>query len=627
MNTLPLLSLIQATKQADTNVGRITGYDYGVIGFYVLFMLGIGLVFRRLSKNTSDYFRCGGLMPWWITGASASVANFSAWAFVGAASEVYRSGLTVLLLFYASVPALIGVGLFTSVRFRRLRVVTWMEAVRERFGTGSEQFYTWIKVPIELLKAGIYLMSISVFLAAILQVPIDSVMVVLGTTITVVAFTGGAFAVLASDFIQLFLIMTITLVTMLLTLRHPDIGGLSGLIAKVDLNHPGHFRWWLDWRLPILGAWGLAFTWVKIAELNSMEFSTMYLMVKNEKQARWMVSIPLAAIIIAPLIWIVPPLAATVWFPDLGRIFPELSVPTEGAFVAVALKVMPVGLLGLLVCGMLGATLTNMDAAVNKVVGVFVRSLYRPIIKPQASEAHLLATGKFCTLAFGAIIICLALLINRYRQADVFTLLNQVMVSLGIPLTIPIFLGLFYKRTPGWSAWVTALACFCYSAWANFVFVEQLRDPAFVSNLPSFLQALIGGGTAPLTGPEKNDLLLVVTVLGTSAIGLICFFGSTVFYRTSAPEHRARVDRLFAQLQLPMEESPVERDADEPVYRLLGLLCLFYGAFILLLGLIPNPAVGRLSFAFVGGVIASIGAVIYLVANRKRRRISIQPAK
>jgi len=294
-----------------------------------------------------------------------------------------------------------------------------------------------------------------------------------------------------------------------------------------------------------------------------------------------------------------------------------LSVPTEGAFVAVALKVMPVGLLGLLVCGMLGATLTNMDSAVNKVVGVFVRSLYRPLLKPQASETHLLVVGKVCTLSFGVVIIGLALLINRYRHADVFTLLNQMMVSLGLPLTIPIFFGLFYRRTPGWSAWVTALACFCFSAWANFFFAGHLQNLAFVSKLPSFLQALIGGGAMPLTGPEKNDLLLVVTVLGTSLIGAICFFGSTVFYRTSAPEHQARVDRLFAQLRLPMVESPFDRDADEPVYRLVGLLCLFYGAFILLLVLIPNAVVGRVCFAFVGGVIAAIGALIYLIANKK----------
>ena len=71
----------------------ITGYDYFIIAFYFVFILVIGAAFRRLSKNTSDYFRCGGAMPWWITGTSAWIAGFSAWTFVGAAAKVYETGV------------------------------------------------------------------------------------------------------------------------------------------------------------------------------------------------------------------------------------------------------------------------------------------------------------------------------------------------------------------------------------------------------------------------------------------------------------------------------------------------------------------------------------------------------
>jgi Na+/proline symporter len=598
----------------------ITAYDYGIIGFYVVFMLSLGVLFRGLSRNTSDYFRCGGAMPWWITGTSAWVATFTAWSFVGAASEIYKSGLKVMLLFYASLPALLLVFGYTCIRFRRLRVVTWMEAVRERFGGTSEQFYTWIKVPVELIKAGIYLMTISVFIAAVLKVEINGVIIVLGLTITIVAFAGGAFAVLASDFVQMFLVMTITIVAMVLAVGRPEIGGFSGLLDKVNASHPEHFRWWLAWRPSILFGWGLAFTWVKFAELNSLEYSTMYLMPKSEKHARRMVVIPMLGGIVGPLIWMVPPLVATVLFPNLGAIFPTLLKPTEGAFVATALAVMPVGLLGLLMCAMFGATLTSMDAAVNKYVGVFVRSFYRPILKPNAPETHLLRVSKACTLAFGAIIIGISLVVNTYRQTDVFTLLNQFMVSLGLPLTIPIFLGLFIRKTPSWSAWVTALAAFCFSAWANFPFAEWIQSPHFLSEIPGFAQAIIGSPDRPLTPGERADLLLVVTALGTSLVGVTVFLATRLFHGRSPEEHRARVDALFAKLKVPVEPAHDADISDEPVYRLLGALCMVYGAFILLLMLIPNPFIGRLCFLFVGGIIGIVGAVLYAVANRKRAR-------
>ncbi|PTX95805.1 hypothetical protein [Opitutus sp. ER46] len=617
---MPSSFLAVGATAAGTPLRGITGFDYGIIAFYVVFMLSLGVLFRRLSKNTSDYFRCGGAMPWWITGTSAWVATFTAWSFVGAASEIYKSGLKVLLLFYASLPALILVFLFTSVRFRRLRVVTWMEAVRERFGGTSEQFYTWIKVPVELIKAGIYLMTISVFIAAVLNVPINSVIIVLGITITIVAFAGGAFAVLASDFVQMFLVMTITIVAMLLAVSRPEIGGFSGLLEKVNTQHPEHFRWWLAWRPSILFGWGLAFAWIKFAELNSLEYSTMYLMPKSEPHARRMVVIPLLGGLIGPIIWIVPPLVATVLFPDLSVVFPSLPKPTEGAFVATALAVMPVGLLGLLMCAMFGATLTSMDAAVNKYVGVFVRSFYRPILKPQASETHLLRVSKVCTLAFGAVIIGFSLAVNSHRQSDVFTLLNQFMVSLGLPLTIPVFLGLFIRRTPGWSAWVTAVAAFAFSAWANFGFAGWVQSPSFLAEVPGWARQLIGEPARALTAGERADLLLVVTALGTSLVGVSVFLGSMLFYRRTSRAEHARIDALFAKLREPVPPAADADISDEPVYRLLGALCMVYGGFILLLMLIPNPVVGRLCFLFVGTVIGSVGVVLHRVANRKRAR-------
>lgn len=104
----------------------ISGYDYLIIGFYLLFLLAIGVVFRRMSRDTSDYFRAGGAMPWWITGASAWMVSFSAWTFTGAAGKVYETGTLVLVVFYSSCISYVIVMAWTCVRFRRMRVITWM---------------------------------------------------------------------------------------------------------------------------------------------------------------------------------------------------------------------------------------------------------------------------------------------------------------------------------------------------------------------------------------------------------------------------------------------------------------------------------------------------------------------
>ena len=121
----------------------LTTVDYIVIAFYFVFMASMGWVFKRFIKDTSDYFRSGGEMLWWIVGAGAFMTNFSAVSFTGMAGKAYEDGPVVLVIFFAG-----AIGFFFNYiycpLFRQMRCVTAMDAVRRRFGEVNEQFFTWI---------------------------------------------------------------------------------------------------------------------------------------------------------------------------------------------------------------------------------------------------------------------------------------------------------------------------------------------------------------------------------------------------------------------------------------------------------------------------------------------------
>lgn len=578
----------------------ITVYDYIIIGFYLVFMLAIGVVFRRMSKDTSDYFRAGGAMPWWLTGASAWIFSFSAWTFTGAAGKVYETGLLVLCVFYATIFALLFAIAFTCLRFRRMRVITWMEAIRLRYGPFNEQFYIWIKLPLQLLFAGVGLNAIGVFMSAVFNVPMNYMLLILGVVVTLVAFAGGSWAVLASDFVQAFLIITITLCTAVMTLAHDRIGGLGGLLDKVP---SAHLNWGELARPELIFLWVLATLWLKFSDENNMERSTMYLMTRSDKDARKMVLIPLIGTIIGPLIWFIPSMAATILHPDLASEFPKLKQPHEAAFLSVSMDVMPQGLLGLLLSAMLGATVTSMDAGLNKNVGIAIRSFYKPVLKPNASEKHLLIAGKICTLIFGAIIIALALYVNSIRETNLFDFVNQLASNLLMPLALPLIFGLFYKRTPGWSAWSTALIAGCAS-WLLGKYVT-----------PELFQRWVGWET-PLNADEKTYLKLAITTLGgTVIVGSAWYFFTSFFYKAAPTEEKQRVDQFFTNLRTPVDKHGVQ-GVQTAVYKLLGTLCMVYGGFILLLMAIPNSVGGRTAFLFCGGVMFAVG--VTLVWRSKR---------
>ncbi|HEU6448598.1 MAG TPA: transporter [Verrucomicrobiae bacterium] len=573
----------------------ISRYDYFIIGFYLIFLIAIGVVFRRMSKDTSDYFRAGGAMPWWITGTSAWIFSFSAWTFTGAAGKVYESGLLVLCVFYATILALAFAITFTCLRFRRMRVITWMEAVRLRYGPFNEQFYIWIKLPLLLLFSGVGLNAIGVFMSAVFDIHMNTMLVVLGVVVTVVAFAGGSWAVLASDFVQAFLIMTITICTAFMVLARPEIGGLGGLVHHVPASQ---FHWGELAHPELLFIWIVATLWLKFSDENNMERSTMYLMTRSDKDARRMVLIPLIGTIIGPLIWFIPSMAATIMHPNLAAEFPQLKQPHEAAFVAVSMDVMPKGLLGLLLSAMLGATVTSMDAGLNKNVGITIRSLYKPLFFPLASEKHLLLAGKICTLIFGGIIIALALLVNQFRSIGLFDLANQLAANLLMPLALPLIYGLFYKRTPGWSAWSTALV----AGVASWLLGEYITPELFQHWM---------GWPQPLNGDEQTYLKLAVSTLGgTVIIGSAWYFMTSLFYKATSADEQERIEKFFTNLRTPVDKHGVQ-GVQTTVYKLLGSLCMVYGVFILLLMAIPNRFNGRLAFLFCGGVMFGIGLALF----------------
>jgi Na+/proline symporter len=68
-------------------------------------------------------------------------------------------------------------------------------------------------------------------MATVFKMPMSQVLLILGSVVTVVALVGGAWAVLASDFVQMFLVVTITIVTAALTLAQPSHTSRSASIS------------------------------------------------------------------------------------------------------------------------------------------------------------------------------------------------------------------------------------------------------------------------------------------------------------------------------------------------------------------------------------------------------------
>jgi len=218
----------------------LTFYDYTVVVCYFLFLIVTGFLTRKFISNTSDYFRGGGKMLWWMVGSSAFLVNFSAWTFTGAAGEAYLNGPIVITIFLGNALGFLANYYYFAPKFRQMRVITAMQAVKQRFGRSGEQFYTWIQVPISLLSSGVWLVGLSIFISSVFGFSLEWIIICTGVVIMINSTLGGSWAVTASDFIQMLILMIVALVMAYYSLS--EIGGVGEMVNRFPVDSKSSTR-------------------------------------------------------------------------------------------------------------------------------------------------------------------------------------------------------------------------------------------------------------------------------------------------------------------------------------------------------------------------------------------------
>ena len=580
----------------------LTIYDYAVIGFYFAFMALMGVIFKRFIKNTSDYFRAGGEVLWWIVGAGAFMTAFSAVTFTGMAGKAYDDGPVVLVIFIGNAIGFFFNWLYFAPVFRQLRCVTAMQAVRERFGRANEQFFTWLQIPTGLMYAAIWLNGLGVFVAAAFGWPIEWTIVGTGLLVLFISAVGGSWSSTASDFVQLLLLMPVTLVAAAFAIA--KVGGVASFIERA----PSHFWNWTEVRHGnLITLWVVAMLLQKFVSTNTMTDAARYLSVKDSNHARKAALLATVMFLIGSAVWFIPPMVSRILQPNLGEVFPNLSKPQDASYFAIAMVAMPTGMLGVLLSAIFAATMSSMDSGLNKNAGYFIKNFYQVALRPQARERELVAASVISTVVFGLLIIAIALRFASWRHLTIFELMVNFGNWVALPISIPLLLGLFIRRAPGWAAWSAVVVGLTTSLLTNKLLTAAWASTAF--------------GYA-LNGREASDWATLAGSLMNILVGSAWFVSASIIAPRPRENERQRVDAFFTKMHTPVDFAREERSAgsDNVQARVMGMLCLLYGGFVTLLVVIPNPLTGRLAFAFCGMVMFAVGWMLWRAGTRGRQR-------
>ncbi|MCG9545966.1 transporter [Vibrio sp. Isolate33] len=568
-----------------------------IVGIYFLFLIAIGWMFRTFTSTTSDYFRGGGNMLWWMVGATAFMTQFSAWTFTGAAGKAYADGLAVAVIFLANAFGYLMNYLYFAPKFRQLRVVTPIDAIRMRFGSFNEQVFTWSGMPNSIVSAGIWLNGLAIIASGIFGFDMTTTIVLTGLVVLVMSVTGGSWAVIASDFMQMVIIMAVTVTCAAVAIVQG--GGVTEIVKDFPVAEGASFVSGNNLNyVSIFGIWAFFIFFKQFSITNNMLNSYRYLAAKDSKNAKKAALLACILMTIGPIIWFMPPWFVAGQGVDLAAHYPDAgSKAGDFAYLYFVEQYMPAGMVGLLIAAMFAATMSSMDSGLNRNSGIFVINFYQPILRPNATEKELMIVSKLMSTFFGLAIILIALFINSLKGLSLFDTMMYVGALIGFPMTIPAFCGFFLKKTPDWAGWGTLVVGAIVSYIVGFVITAEMLQNLF--NLE------------PLTSREWSDLKVAVGLIAHLVFTGGFFVLSTLFYKPLEASRQKDVDTFFNNLATPLvSESTAQKKLDNKQRHMLGSLIAVSGVAVMAMFALPNPFWGRMMFVLCGGIVFIVGLML-----------------
>lgn len=549
-------------------------YDYVVVAAYFLFMLGIGLYFMRINKGGKEYFAGGSMIPWWVSGMTLYMANFSAWTFTGAAGFAYATGWFAILYFGTwSISYFVGSQL-TAAKWRRTRSISPVEYTYTRFNVTTQQFLSWVIAINFTLSAGVQLAATCKLLAPVMGLDIIMVTLVTGIVILLYTFMGGLWAVSITDVVQGVILLSITFVVMPLALGL--VGGPANLIdalPALTLDHTYNGVHYTEhWLISIFIIMCLG---------TAAGGAQRFFSVKDERDAKRVGKLAGGLFLTVPFVFGVPPLVAKIIWPDLSQIdFFKPYVgknPQDLVFIALCLKLLPNGLIGVFLAAMLAATMSTLSSVYNMVSSIMSRDVYQGLIKPDITDEGLLKVGRMFSIGIGVLVTILAVFFVT-SEFGIFNLMQAFFTLLNIPVVVPTAFGLIFRRVPKWGAvgsiawglivgvttryllgwdigpqvylaFAMTFGIFSTSYWTGQLYKTHKPLLALFSVLVTAATAVLF--TSNVVG-ESNQLTIPLSVLSAVVLG-VSLFGFARLFASETEEQRRIVSEFFKKLDTPVD--------------------------------------------------------------------------
>lgn len=461
---MSLFALLQAPQPS--RLISLSGVDLTIIVAYFAVVLGIGFYLKGRAQTGDDFFLAGREMTAWIAGLSFLSANLGSLELMGWAAAAYQYGILATHWYWVgAIPAMLFLGVVMMPFYYISKTHSVPGYLQLRFGEGSRALSAVTFALMTVLMSGINMYSMALVMKVVLGWDINFSIWVSSLTVAVYVALGGLRSAIFNEVLQFMLIWFGALLIPILGLI--EAGGWDGLQAQIlrNLGSDSYTHLWstlgsftdnpmgIHWTGIVFGlGWVISFGY----------WTTDFLVVQRVLAAKDLRSAKLAPIIGAAFKMLVP---FIVILPGLLGLA-VLPVKLTGEAQALATgghsynEVLPLmlarycgpGLMGLGITALIAGFMSGMAGNVSAFATVWTYDIYRPYVRKDASDAHYVSMGRWCTIIGVLVSIGTAYLVMQFLSIMDYV---QALFSFFIaPLFGTVLLGMLWKRaTPAGGFW------------------------------------------------------------------------------------------------------------------------------------------------------------------------------
>ena len=446
--------------QASSRLLSLSSVDLAIIVLYFIAVLGIGFYLKRYTKTGEDFFLAGREMTAWIAGLSFLAANLGSLELMGWAGAAYQYGILAAHWYWVgAIPAMLLLAIVMIPFYYISKTHSVPGYLMLRYGEPARALSAFSFGFMTVLMSGINMYAMAVVLQVVLGWDISLSIWVSSITVAVYVGLGGLLSAIFNEVLQFMLIWLGALLVSIIGLV--EAGGWNGMVARIHANYPGQDFTHLWRTMGSFTANPMGIHWVAIVFglgvfISMGYWTTDFLVVQRVISAKDLRSAKLAPIIGAafkrcvPFIVILPGLLGLAFLPK-GFLVAENATSVLHPFKYD--YVLPImmgryfgpGLLGLGITALIAGFMSGMAGNVSAFSTVWTYDIYRAIFRKNASDAHYVSVGRWCTILGVLVSIGTAYLVMSFKSIMDYV---QALFSFFIaPLFGTVLLGMMWKRT------------------------------------------------------------------------------------------------------------------------------------------------------------------------------------